>query len=152
MRHGKLVLTCFLLLAKQAAFSSSLFEEELSSCLKGGCFDTSQEHQEPLFRAFVSFSMPKTTWIEMSKGLERHGGAFVLRGLPNNSFQRFFEKVLEMRKGGVRAPITIDPEAFAEYGIRAVPTFVLETEKGYRKVVGNVTVDYALRKLKRKKL
>lgn len=128
-------------------FGSNLFEEQIASCKRGdGCF-VPEQTEDLTFLACVSFSMPERVWLEISKGLEAHGGAFVLRGMPNNSFQDFLIKILEWRKKGIHAPITVDPNVFEKYQIDAIPTFILEGEKGYRKVVGNVTIDYALRKL-----
>ena len=137
-----------LLFAIPSAFSSSIFEEELSACSREkGCFQGGQEKESDFF-AFVSFSMPESLWVEMSYGLEKNGGVFVLRGFPKDSFQKFLEKVMDFRKKGINAPVVVDPDAFEKYQITAVPTFVLEKEGGFRKVVGNVSVDYALEKLR----
>ncbi len=131
-----------------ASLLASPFGAEIESCKRGeGCFDFDQE-EEPSFFAFVSFSMPESLWFEMSKGLEENGGTFVLRGMPNNSFQEFAIKLLEYRKKGINAPINIDPDAFEEYQITSVPTFVLDEGRGYRKIEGNVSISYALKKLK----
>ncbi|MEM7174335.1 MAG: type-F conjugative transfer system pilin assembly protein TrbC [Chlamydiota bacterium] len=125
-----------------------LFEEEIQSCKRDGDCSVFDHQEETGFFAFVSFSMPDSLWLEMSKGLEENGGTFVIEGIPNDDFQNFLEKVFDFRKMGILAPISIDPDAFEEYQITAVPTFVLEQKKGFRKVVGNVSVDYALRKLR----
>ncbi|NGX50731.1 MAG: hypothetical protein K1060chlam2_00581 [Chlamydiae bacterium] len=121
--------------------STSLFGK---CCSQGGVFS---ENQEPTFLAFVSFSMPQELWIQMSRELEQIGGTFVLRGMPNNSFQNFLTHVMELRERGVHAPIGIDPDSFEKYKITAVPTFVLLKKDGFEKTIGNVSVTYALEKM-----
>ena len=122
----------------------------LSASLFGNCCSQDSEfieNQEPTFFAFVSFSMPEALWIQMSRELERIGGSFILRGMPNNSFQDFLSKAMDLRKRGVDVPIRIDPDSFEKYGVTAVPTFVLLKEEGFEKVVGNVSIAYALEKM-----
>ncbi len=93
---------------------------------------------------FTSFSTPIETWKEYSYHLEQLGGAFVLRGLPNNSFEELQKKILEIRKAGIRAQILLDPEAFEKYEITAVPTLILIQDSKYDKSVGNVHIPYIL--------
>jgi len=122
--------------------------------------------KEPEFFAFVSLSIPETSLKQMSKELERIGGSFVFRGMPNDSFNDFIKKVLHFREQGILAPILVDPDAFSEYNVTEVPTFVylppsietLSTEElsrasedtsypKYKKIVGNVSIPYALEKM-----
>ena len=124
------------------------FEDEIEICKRGeGCFVLDQNEDTDFF-AFISLSMPEQVLLEMSKGLVENGGAFVLQGLPNNSFEELILVIFEFRKKGIEAPVTVDPYAFEKYQVTSVPTFVLEQARGYRKVVGNVTVDYALKTLR----
>ena len=122
--------------------------------------------KEPEFFAFVSLNIPETTLKQMSKELERIGGAFVFRGMPNDSFSDFIKKVMRFREQGILAPILVDPDAFAEYNVTEVPTFVylppstetLSAEElsrasedtsypKYKKIVGNASIPYALEKM-----
>ena len=121
--------------------ASSIFGE--ICCSRSG----ELEDTTPSFFAFISFSIPESSLKEMSMHLEKIGGQFVLRGMPNNSFEDFLKKVMELREKGILAPITIDPDRFEEYGIEAVPTFVLVKDKGFKKVVGNVSIPYAIEKM-----
>lgn len=93
---------------------------------------------------FTSFSVPIATWKETSYYLERIKGAFVIRGLPNNSFQDLQKKILELRKEGILAEILLDPAAFEEYSVASTPTFLLRQDRLYDKASGNVTVPYVL--------
>lgn len=93
---------------------------------------------------FISFSAPLETWKEHSYYLEQIKGAFVLRGLPQNSFEQLKSKILELRKAGVQAEIVVDPEAFDRYEIQHVPSILLHHERKYDKVSGNIPVLSAL--------
>ena len=95
---------------------------------------------------FISFSVPMESWKEWSVGMEKSGGTFVLRGLPDNSFQLFSKKVTELRKEGVKAPIVIDPEAYSKYGIEAVPAVVQLDGQKYDKMSGNIRLEEVLRR------
>ncbi len=86
---------------------------------------------------FISFSAPIPTWKEFSSILLTAKGAFVLRGIPSNSFTLFSKRVEELRKEGIYAPILIDPEAFERYAIDAIPSVVLFDESKHDKLVGN---------------
>lgn len=122
--------------------------------------------EEPRFLAFVSLSIPETSFYEMSKHLERIGGQFVFRGMPNNSFHEFIAMIMDFRQKGILAPITIDPDSFEEYEVVEVPTFVLlppsreilsakklsrafedTSLNSYKKIVGNVSIPYALQEM-----
>lgn len=140
------------------------FQSLHACCLKDEV-DFSVE-KEPEFFAFVSLSIPETTLKQMSKELERIGGSFVFRGMPNDSFSDFIKKVLQFREQGILAPILVDPDAFTQYNVTEVPTFVylppsIETLSAkelsrdsedtsypkYKKIVGNVSIPYALDKM-----
>lgn len=126
--------------------------------------DRSLEEEE--FYAFVSFSIPESSLKEISKHLERIGGSFVFRGMPNGSFNAFILKVKELREKDILAPILVDPDLFNEYAVTEVPTFVyllpsreiLSAEElsrafedtsypKYKKIVGNVSVPFVLREM-----
>lgn len=74
---------------------------------------------------FMSYSIPKEVW----QGLWRESIAlkqpiqFVLRGLPNNSFQELAKKSMEYG-----CPVSIDPPLFERYNITAVPAFLIQRE------------------------
>lgn len=104
----------------------------------------SESHSDRQLLVFTSLSLPLESWKETSYYLERIKGAFVIRGIPNNSFQDLQKKILELRKEGVLAEILLDPVAFEEYSVASTPTFLLRQNKLYDKVSGNVTVPYVL--------
>ena len=103
--------------------------------------------KETEFYAFVSLSMPKNTLKEISNHLEKIGGVFVFRGLPGGSFANFVSEVAGLRDLEINANISIDPDLFEDYGVEVVPTFVYVKEDDFKKIVGNVSVPWALREM-----
>jgi len=99
---------------------------------------------------FMSFSVPISIWQQLSQLLEKIGGAFVLRGLPGNSFQDYSEKVQEMTTMKIRAPILVDPLLFSKYEIQAVPAFLIEEPNHFDLIAGNISLVYALDYMSRK--
>lgn len=127
-----------------------------------------QTEKETEFFACISMSMPKTALKEISKHLERIGGSFVLRGLPGGSFNEFILMVQELRSMDINANIQIDPDLFEECNVEEVPTFIYfppskaseassaemlsrafddTSYPKYKKIVGNVSVPWALREM-----
>lgn len=114
------------------------------------CFKSNNSHletpslSESLY-IFISFSVPEESLKELSYGLEKTGGFFVIRGLPQNSFREFFEKTKSLKEKGILAPILIDPEAFENFNIERVPTFALKNGESFEKYEGNIPLSDALR-------
>lgn len=97
----------------------------------------------------ISFSVPEEAWVDLSKELEEKGGAFVLRGLPHNSFKELSKKIQRLNLLGVSAPIQINPKLFSTYQVSHVPTFLIQNGEEYDKIRGNVSLKAALGKVKR---
>ena len=99
---------------------------------------------------FVSFSMPKTSLIELNNQAQKYNATLVMRGIYKNSFSEMRKKILEISPDGLS--INIDPQAFEKYNIKQVPTFVLvENNKEINRLSGNVSLDYAHEKLSENK-
>jgi type-F conjugative transfer system pilin assembly protein TrbC len=112
---------------------------------KGKCpsFQPTSEF-EPSLQVCISFSVPTQVWKDLNEDLIRHQGVFVVKGLPNNSFQAFAAKVLEFRKYGVTAPIRIDPKLFERLKVNQVPQFVVKQKDETHTVSGSLTIPYVL--------
>ena len=93
-------------------------------------------------RIFVSFSMPKELLASLDQQSKQVGAKLVIRGLKNNSFKETFEFAKSIDGQGIR--IDIDPKAFDEFEVTQVPAFVLNQNNQYDKIVGNVSIVYAL--------
>lgn len=98
----------------------------------------------PQLFVFISFSVPLETWKDHSYFLKKLGGTFVLRGLPNNSFETLSQKLLELRQDGIDALVTLDPPLFEAHEITMVPSIVLLDKENSDKVAGNIKISSAL--------
>ena len=103
--------------------------------------------QDPQILVFMSFSVPDSAWISLSQELERVGGTFVLRGLPNQSFQALASYIFKLKEQGVNAPIQLDPKSFLEFEIHQVPAIVAVEEQIFDKVSGHISLKFALEKM-----
>ena len=115
-----------------------------SKCPSGGCYEGPPLEDDYPLLVFISFSMPKTSLLSFAKELEVYGGAFAVRGLPNDSFAEFFNRLNQLKEIGIDAPILIDPDSFEGYEISEVPTIVLRGEKNFDKMTGNVPISCVL--------
>lgn len=115
------------------------------------CFDDIQLifGEEHIF-VFMSFSVPDEVWISLSKEMEKRGASFVIRGLPKNSFAELSQKIFSLKEKGVNVPIQVDPEKFKKYEIQDVPAFVYAKANKFDKVTGNISLKYALDRIKLK--
>ena len=122
-------------------------EEELTSqskCPSGGCYESGELEADYPLLVFMSFSMPEAALLSFAQELEPYGGAFVIRGLPDNSFASVFNKLNLLKDLGMDAPILIDPDGFEDYQITEGPTIVLKGGKTFDKITGNIPISYAL--------
>lgn len=95
---------------------------------------------------FMTFDLPLSTWIEYSNDLNKVGGAFVVIGLPDDSFLKFAKVVKELKDQGVTAPIQLNPVLFDKFDIFMAPSIVLVDGDSYDKISGCVSLNYALEK------
>lgn len=100
--------------------------------------------QAPQVQVCMSFSVPFQVWKDLNADLIQNNGVFVVKGLPNNSFQAFAEKVLDFRKQGITAPIRIDPKLFERHHIQNVPLFILSHQNETHTVSGTLTIPYVM--------
>jgi conjugal transfer pilus assembly protein TrbC len=100
----------------------------------------------------ISFSVPTESWVNLSKEMEKVGGVFVLRGLPENSFKALSQKILLLNDLGVTIPIQINPKLFGEFDVKVVPTIIVRDGDKYDKISGNVSLSYALETIQKEAL
>jgi len=106
------------------------------------------------FRIFVSSSMSKNLLKNYAIAAKRYGGVLVFKGLPGNSWRRLSEMVTEITGDKPELiAIQIDDEAFAQFNITQVPSFVLSKEEDmfaeepkvtFDKVTGSIGIRRAL--------
>jgi type-F conjugative transfer system pilin assembly protein TrbC len=108
-----------------------------------------------VLKIFVSNSMNINLLKNYVKQAKNYRAALVFNGLPNGSWRsltKLIEAITEGNEDGVL--IQIDDEAFRQFGIQSVPSFVLVQEPSiftskeskviYDKLVGNIGVKRAL--------
>ncbi len=112
-------------------------QEQCKNCLKTEIF----EIDEPKFYIFMSFSIPDAIWLSLSQEMNTMQAIFVLRGLPDNSFNTFAQKIQRLKQLGMDASVQIHPTLFKKHSIDKVPTIVSSDAS---KVSGAVSLHYAL--------
>lgn len=133
-------------ISKSEDIDLSEIKERNEQILKGSkpCFSQGSVKEQYETLVFISFSAPISLWKEYSESLERVGGAFAVRGLPDDSFKSFAQAMESLRKQGVRAPIVLNPKLFEKYQVDSYPEIVLTDGEHFDKVAGSVTLSYAL--------
>lgn len=117
-------------------------------------------------RIFVTLAMPRASLDLLTEQAARTGAVLVLRGLKAQSMRETLATVGDLI-GSRTVAWTIDPEAFARFGIEKAPTFVLAltdaaaqeaceaggcvTPSGFLKVAGDVSLAYALEAMMRRR-
>lgn len=108
---------------------------------------------------FISSSLPKKTIVNLMTQASPLGAVFVVRGLMDGSYTKTYKYFYEL-KGENTVGIMINPSIFKAMDIQTVPTFALyqsdqdllhtacNITPKYTKVHGEITVHYALEKLK----
>ena len=111
-------------------------------------------------KVFVSSSMGKELLKTYVKEARRYGGVLVFNGLPDNSWVKLNNMIMEIVEDQEGVGIQIDPEEFDRFNIKTVPAFVLIKEADwitgtseemvedrviYDKVTGNIGTEAALR-------
>jgi type-F conjugative transfer system pilin assembly protein TrbC len=104
---------------------------------------TCPENKKDGLYIFVSLSMPKTLLEQYEQIAKQIGAKLVIRGFKNNSFKETIEYTKEV-------VCQVDPVAFKKFGITSVPSFVLSDNDKFDKLVGNVSIKYALEQFEAK--
>lgn len=105
------------------------------------------DQKEASFLVAMSFDLSDALWKELSDDLEKIGGSFIVRGVPQGSFGELDKRIKRLSEIGVNARIDIDPVSFEKYSIESVPTFVSIDKGAFDKLTGMVSVGYALEKM-----
>jgi len=111
----------------------------------------------PELLVFVSFSMPHESLVRLAEQARRADAVLVFRGLAGATLREMTARLAPLTKAG--AAMQINPQAFARFGIKAVPAFVVaEGENSCTEstcdgraqlVAGDVSLDFALERLAR---
>jgi conjugal transfer pilus assembly protein TrbC len=91
----------------------------------------------------VSFSMPEATLLKLDQQARKIGARLLIKGLINNSFKDTLSQIKKLNEQGM--VIDLDPRIFAQFKVNHVPCFILQGKNNYDKLVGNVSLSYALK-------
>jgi conjugal transfer pilus assembly protein TrbC len=111
---------------------------------------------------FASFTMPRESLRRVVSQARQLGASVVLRGFKNNSLKETARAIEALGEPG--GNVLVNPRAFTQYKVRAVPTLVLASaatidqvdREGcalpghYVAVSGDVSLDYALEEIARR--
>ena len=107
-----------------------------------------------LFRIFVSSSMSMNLLKSYAKSAKKHNAILVFQGLPDGSWRKLSDLVSEISGNDNEAvAMQIDDEAFKQFNITSVPSFVLAKEEEifsenpkvtFDKVTGSIGIRKAL--------
>ena len=109
------------------------------------CFSaTAGDRKQSQLLVFVSTSMNESLIKHYHAEATKYGGALVLRGLIDGSFQKSLNFIAKL--GIENGAILIDDEAFERYEVKQVPAIVLAKGQGFDKISGSISVVGALKK------
>ena len=129
---------------KNTANETDIINQMLSGFDKIKQNSCALEKQDGL-HIFISFSMPKTLLKQYDDIAKKIGAKLVLRGFKNNSFKETINYIQEISSQGIA--IEVNPVLFQKFSVNVVPSFVLSDGEKFDKLVGNVSINYALEKL-----
>lgn len=112
---------------------------------------------------FISLTMPQSTLQRLIAQAERARASVILRGFARGSLRETVAQVQPLI-GQRQVAVQIDPQAFDRFAITRVPSFVLVRDgtrpescatgscappQGFLRVLGDVSLDYALEHMQR---
>jgi conjugal transfer pilus assembly protein TrbC len=106
-----------------------------------------QAEAMPEMYAFVSFSMPKTLLEQTLNDCVRLDIPAYLNGLYHNSMKDTALKVMKLSQKIPGLNLQIDPTAFERFGINQVPALVVENDKKFDVIYGNLPLLEALSRI-----
>lgn len=139
-RNQQMVMSNFKDMMKSEGFDQNLRESVLKP--------------RPILQIFVSTSMPRQLLKSYAREASRYDGVLVFRGLPQGSFLKLTDLVMDISDEKYPCAMQIDDEAFKAFSIKSVPTIVLSKPKAmfeqqakegqFDKVQGNLTIKASL--------
>ena len=102
---------------------------------------------QPAIQYFVSFSIPRNGLVIMLNNAAQFAVPVNIRGMINNDFRQTANTIFEMTKGSNKGGVQINPKAFRQYGITAVPALVVTCGDTFDRVSGDMRIDGLLRKV-----
>ncbi|KKM65756.1 hypothetical protein LCGC14_1488070 [marine sediment metagenome] len=123
---------------------------EKRACNNCRSFEKNSGDNQSAVYIFISFSVPENTWLELDRTTSPINKIFVVRGIPNNSFEVFGKKIAALKDKGFSSFLEINPELFHKYEIINVPSFVVTNGGNFNKVSGNISLQKTLEIIEKK--
>ena len=132
---------------------------DFDEVIKGASAQLKAERGAPMLMVFASLSMPPKSLKALIEDTAKSGGVVLFRGFPDNNMKTFATKLGRVIDDKMLfGNVGIDPRLFRAYGVQAVPTYVVSSSDfdvcdgldcatitpPFDRMVGNVTLDYAL--------
>ncbi len=124
--------------------SANIVEQVLADYGKVKQESCSDGNQKKNLFIFVSFSMPQNLLKNYDDIARKLGAKLVIRGLKDNSFKETIQYLKNVKTSGIM--VDIDPTLFERFNVNLVPSFVLSDGHSYDKLVGSISIVYALEK------
>lgn len=132
---------------------------DFDDVIKGATASLNAERGAPMLMVFASLSMPPQSLKRLIEDTAKAGGVVLFRGFPNNDMKQFataLGRVIDDKT--LYGNIGIDPRLFRAYNVQVVPAYVVSSSDfdvcdgldcktiapPFDRMVGNVTLDYAL--------
>jgi conjugal transfer pilus assembly protein TrbC len=100
---------------------------------------------------FISFSMPHQLLEETLKESVRLNIPVYLNGLYHDSMPETVRKIMELSKEIPNLNLQIDPTLFERFSISQVPALVVEKNKSFDVIYGNLTLEEGLNRIARQR-
>lgn len=132
---------------EDSAFLSSLTERQQAALARLENRGKGERQPEGQAFYFLSFSLPDEALGRMIDQASRYDIPATIRGLVENNMQKTTEKMFDLVKQNNRGGLSIDPEAFSRYDIRAVPALVVRCDNTFDVVYGDISLKGLLEKV-----
>lgn len=110
-------------------------------------YQEAAQKPQPAIQYFVSFSIPRSGLAIMLNNAAQFAVPVNIRGMINNDFRQTANTIFEMTKGSNKGGVQINPKAFRQYGVTAVPALVVTCGNKFDRVSGDIRIDGLLRKV-----
>lgn len=138
-----------------------IYENDIQQIIANNTSESVETHLQKVSEVlvFLSFSMPEKSLEDWLRQCKKTNATPVIRGLIDNSFQKTMLKLTNLsQKTGTG--VQLDPVLFKFFDIEQVPAVVVVNEipkcpqtmqcipVAFSRMYGNVTLDYALEKMR----
>ena len=106
-----------------------------------------KQKSPPKALMFVSFSMPRNELVRRVQDATRWGIPVVIRGMVNGDMRQTANAVAQLIKASGQGGVQIDPTAFRQYHVDAVPTLLVNCEGKHDRLYGDIALTSALEKV-----